>query len=1200
MSDETHIAMFCIGQSRNISLSERSIVMYKKIISYLLIFTLFLGTLQNVGIVRGDTGNEESWEIDLSSNNTSMTFMYEPKSDGIYQIYTKGSYWNRVLLTVKDISTGTIISSTTGDWATARNDHLELFNYKRYSFTFSLIDDDEGFAGNVSINLFKEGLQDLFTIENGVLKDVSEYSQNFIIPEGVKEVDSNICGKLGKYYNYFPSTLEKVDAYYLGRVTNISYYDIDVNNNYLKSIDGVIYSKDGKHLIAFPPCGKSDFKVADDTVYIDNYAFAYSYVRNVECPNTIVKIGEEAFVQGSIKKIHLGNKLEEIGYGAFWDCTALDSMELPRTLKVIGGTAFYSCTDLTSITLPENLEEIGYHAFCNCKNLSTLVINSNIYLDDGIFESCSKLNDFSVGDKCNKYSVRDGILIQDDDRLYLYPSDKEGDYTVPLFVNSISDGAFYNSQKLTKLYIPSNYEGNVPIIQSPTIDEIIVDAGNKYYYSKDGVLFEIVYGETKLLQYPIANKRTEYTIPSDVDEIEYYAFCSFNDAIRQLKTLVIPTGIYVPDCLIFDTIAETRWWHWEGAVEQPYLTIKGYDGSSAHDYYLKNGEDENLKWESLGKEDTQIDNDKDDKDENKFMLNYDANSFTHSSNSNKYLTAGFKGVKDYKLDESYFNKLIKYSTKGEKNRIKQSMNSSWGGSCYGIATTMGMVYKNMINISEINSNSANCYYKLPYPYKDKKLLNTIQYFQLSQSLEYGGSYAASKSFTTRGKNDEADSLSEFLKAVVKTVKEEGVSLFTFATKESGHAVLMINCEETDEGYRIKMYDENTYNDNHKPGYYSYFDISSDYKSFSWKDEGLTNENYMQMQIIDWNLMKQLNGNGSSSGKKGKGHSFVTVGLDDSFTIRNNENEYLTWDGNSFSGNLEILSENYEYKNISESNSEAMVNLEVENSEYFTFCDITGELNASIEGDDKYQSIEASNVSLVKMNLNEGVIIDSNNAEYQFKTFITTDEKVSENENNLISVSAKTKGKTTLSVNNTNVDVTNENGMDDIYTSNYVGVKTATKTYNTSSKYISVDNIYKNHTHQYVLTNSKQATYAENGLKTYICDICGNIKTENIAKLMKKNNKPAKSSIKKIKKKKHGLIVTWKKVKGIKGYELQYSLKKNFKGAKTKTIKKVSTTTVAIKKLKRKKKYYVRIRTYIVSNRKKIYSDWSKFKVKKTK
>lgn len=102
-------------------------------------------------------------------------------------------------------------------------------------------------------------------------------------------------------------------------------------------------------------------------------------------------------------------------------------------------------------------------------------------------------------------------------------------------------------------------------------------------------------------------------------------------------------------------------------------------------------------------------------------------------------------------------------------------------------------------------------------------------------------------------------------------------------------------------------------------------------------------------------------------------------------------------------------------------------------------------------------------------------------------------------------------------------------MDDIYTSNYVGVKTATKTYNTSSKYISVDNIYKNHTHQYVLTNSKQATYAENGLKTYICDICGNIKTENIAKLMKRIISLLNLLLRKLRKK-HGLIVTWKKLR----------------------------------------------------------------------
>ena len=247
-------------------------------------------------------------------------------------------------MTVKDISTGTIISSTTGDWATARNDHLELFNYKRYSFTFSLIDDDEGFAGNVSINLFKEGLQDLFTIENGVLKDVSEYSQNFIIPEGVKEVDSNICGKLGKYYNYFPSTLEKVDAYYLGRVTNISYYDIDVNNNYLKSIDGVIYSKDGRNLVRVPS-KRTELKVEDGCEYVASSAFLYGLYESD---------GDEWFLRCSnLTKIELANSVKQI-------CLETDNYYDRTEKKQCNKMGDYLETIETLSMRDFNLQEITY------------------------------------------------------------------------------------------------------------------------------------------------------------------------------------------------------------------------------------------------------------------------------------------------------------------------------------------------------------------------------------------------------------------------------------------------------------------------------------------------------------------------------------------------------------------------------------------------------------------------------------------------------------------------------------------------------------------------------------------------------------------------------------------------------------------------------------------------------------------------
>jgi hypothetical protein len=94
--------------------------------------------------------------------------------------------------------------------------------------------------------------------------------------------------------------------------------------------------------------------------------------------------------------------------------------------------------------------------------------------------------------------------------------------------------------------------------------------------------------------------------------------------------------------------------------------------------------------------------------------------------------------------------------------------------------------------------------------------------------------------------------------------------------------------------------------------------------------------------------------------------------------------------------------------------------------------------------------------------------------------------------------------------------------------------------------------------------------------------------------------PSKTKIKKITAKKKTLKVTWKKVKGITGYEIQYSLKKNFKNAKIKKIKKASTTSVTIKKLKSKKKYYVRIRTYKKTGKKTYKSKWSKKKSKKTK
>ena len=100
---------------------------------------------------------------------------------------------------------------------------------------------------------------------------------------------------------------------------------------------------------------------------------------------------------------------------------------------------------------------------------------------------------------------------------------------------------------------------------------------------------------------------------------------------------------------------------------------------------------------------------------------------------------------------------------------------------------------------------------------------------------------------------------------------------------------------------------------------------------------------------------------------------------------------------------------------------------------------------------------------------------------------------------------------------------------------------------------------------------------------------------------KTTSKPKGAKLKKVKGSKKAIVLTWAKVKGVKGYQIQVATDKKFKkNKKTVTIKKQKTIKTTVKKLKSKKKYFVRIRTYKTVNGKKIYSSWSKAKTVKTK
>ena len=131
------------------------------------------------------------------------------------------------------------------------------------------------------------------------------------------------------------------------RLTNI---EVDSNNGYYKSINGILFSKDLTQIIKYPD-GKPEesFIIPNSVTDIGNYAFR-------GCSNLI--------------NITISDNVTSIGNNAFYGCSGLTNIIIPNNITSIGDDVFSGCDHLTSITIPDSIKRIGYMAFYNCNNLT--------------------------------------------------------------------------------------------------------------------------------------------------------------------------------------------------------------------------------------------------------------------------------------------------------------------------------------------------------------------------------------------------------------------------------------------------------------------------------------------------------------------------------------------------------------------------------------------------------------------------------------------------------------------------------------------------------------------------------------------------------------------------------------------------------------------------------------------------------------
>jgi len=333
-----------------------------------------------------------------------------------------------------------------------------------------------------------------------------------------------------------PESVTSIGQGPFSQCNSLTSIEVATDNSAYKSIDGNLYTKDGKILIQYAT-GKDDteFVIPSDVETIGDSAFAgCDSPTSITIPDDVETISSHAFSSCSaLETVTIGenSKLTSIGDSAFSNCDSLTSITIPDSVTSIGEDAFWNCDNLTSITIPDSVTSIGEDAFYGCDNLTSIKIPDSVTsIGSSAFSSCTSLMSIEVSSDNSSYMSIDGNLYSKDGKtLIQYAIGKAStEFVIPEGVENIGGYAFCGCSSLTSITILDG-----------------VKTIGYHAFSSCSALKTVTFGENSQLlsiyssAFSECDSLTSITIPDSVTSIGSSAFSECDS----LTSITIPDSV---------------------------------------------------------------------------------------------------------------------------------------------------------------------------------------------------------------------------------------------------------------------------------------------------------------------------------------------------------------------------------------------------------------------------------------------------------------------------------------------------------------------------------------------------------------------------------------------------------------------------------------------------------------------------------